>query len=251
MRNHQGWYQFSDGGSYTDSTVGDAMITASSGTLTDGTATVTVTTDVVEITSATSTIADSDGVAKDVARDGDTVTVTAMATPNKTVTVTIGSITAAPANMDPSTDSPGTYTRIHPLAMGSPEGDHAITVMIGDVNEPAGSVTVDNTAPTITAPSALPEMVANGDPVTISATVGGEPTSVMADVSMLDTEADSVELTDADGDGTYTYMHPISAENAADNGTYTITVTAMDAAGNSSDPATAMVTLQNPCPSPR
>ena len=37
---------------YTDSTVGDAMITASSGTLTDGTATVTVTTDVVEITSA-------------------------------------------------------------------------------------------------------------------------------------------------------------------------------------------------------
>ena len=58
-------------------------------------------------------------------------------------------------------------------------------------------------------------MVANEDTVTISATVDGEPTSVMADVSMLDTEADSVELTDADGDGTYTYMHPISAENAA------------------------------------
>ena len=63
---------------------------------------------------------------------------------------------------------------------------------------------------------------------------------------MLDTEAtDSVELTDADGDGTYTYMHTISAENGADNGTYTITVTAKDAAGNISVPATAMVTLKN------
>ena len=54
---------------YTDSTVGDAMITASSGTLTDGTATVTVTTDVVEITSAT--------VAPTVAMAGDMVTVSA------------------------------------------------------------------------------------------------------------------------------------------------------------------------------
>ena len=80
--------------SYTDSTVGEATITASSGTLTDGTATVTVTTDVVEITSADSTIADSDGVAKDVARDGDTVTVTAMATRGKTVTVTIGTLSS-------------------------------------------------------------------------------------------------------------------------------------------------------------
>ena len=57
---------------YTDSTLGEATITASSGTLTDGTATVTVTTDVVEITSAAFTIADSDGITKDIARDGDT-----------------------------------------------------------------------------------------------------------------------------------------------------------------------------------
>ena len=54
-----------------------------------------------------------------------------------------------------------------------------------------------------------------------------------------------LHLTDADGDGTYIGMHTISTENEADNGTYTITVTAMDAAGNSSDPDTAMVTLQN------
>ena len=226
--------------SYTDSTLGEATITVSSGTLTEDTATVTVTTDVVEITSAAFTIADSDGVAKDVARDGDTVTVTAVATPGKTVTVTIGNLVDSGA----MSESSGTYTGSHTLAMGTQDGTYAITVSIGDVSESAGSVTVDNTAPTITAPSALPEMVANEDPVTISATVGGEPTSVMADVSMLDTEADSVELTDADGDGTYTYMHTISTENGADNGTYTITVTAKDAAGNSAD-ATTSVTLQN------
>ena len=130
--------------------------------------------------------------------------------------------------------------------MGTQDGTHAVTVNLGDASGSAdGMITVDNTAPTITAPSASPEMVANGDPVTISAMVTGDATSVMADVSMLDTEAASVALTDADGDGTYTYMHTISTENEADNGTYTITVTAKDAAGNSSDPATAMVTLQN------
>ena len=48
-----------------------------------------------------------------------------------------------------------------------------------------------------------------------------------------------------DGDGTYIGMHTISTENGADNGTHTITVTAMDAAGNSSDPATVTVTLLN------
>ena len=229
--------------SYTDSTLGEVTITASSGDLTDGTATVTVTTDVVEITSADSTIADSDGVTKDVARDGDTITVTAVATPLQDVTFEIGTIVIG-GGSDMEGDGAGNYTGSHTLAAGIPDGTHAITVSIGDVNEPAGSVTVDNTAPTITARSALPEMVANEDPVTISATVDGA-TSVMADVSMLDTEADSVELTDADGDGTYTYMHTISAENGADNGTYTITVTAKDAAGNSSVPATAMVTLQN------
>ncbi len=228
--------------SYTDSTVGKATITASSGTLTAGTATVTVTTDVVEITSAAFTIADSDGVAKDVARDGDTVTVTARANPNKTVTVMIETIFAAAVNMD---ESPaGTYTRSYTLAAGTQDGTYAITVSIGDVPpESVGSVTVDNTAPTITDPSASPEMVADGEMVTISAMVDGA-ISVMADVSMLDTEADSVELTDADGDGTYIGMHMISADNAATNGAQLITVTATDAAGNSAD-ATTSVTLQN------
>ena len=227
---------------YTDSTEGDAVITASSGTLTADTATITVTTANVMITSARSSIADSDGVAKTVARDGDTVTVTARANPNKTVTVMIETIFATAVNMN---ESPaGTYTRSYTLAAGTQDGTYDITVALGAVSESAGSVAIDNTAPTISATSASPATVANGDTVTISATIAGA-TSVMANVSLLDTAATaSVALTDADADGTYTGMHPISINNEARSGEQSITITATDAAGNSSD-ATATVTLQN------
>ena len=228
---------------YTDSTEGDAVITASSGTLTADTATITVTTQNVMISSASSAITDSEGVAKTVARDGDTVTVTARANPNRTVTVMIETIFAAAVNMD---ESPaGTYTRSYTLAAGTQDGTYDITVALGALSESAGSVAIDNTAPTISATSASPATVANGDTVTISATVAGA-TSVMANVSLLDTAATaSVSLTDADADGTYTGTHPISINNEARNGEQSITITATDAAGNSSSDSTATVTLQN------
>ena len=235
---------------YSDTTVGEATITASTDDLT-GTDTIVVTTDMVEITSVDFTIADSDGVAKDVAREGDTITVTALATPGKNLKVTIGAIIPGPGgNINESTDSPGTYTRSDTLASGIPDATYAVTVNFGDdvIRSADDMLTVDNTAPTVTV-SDIEEVVANGDTVTISAMVddgdGSGVDSVMADVSMLDTEADSVELRDADGDGTYTRSYTISDKNGADNGTHTITVTAMDAAGNSSDPVTVMVTLQN------
>ena len=228
---------------YTDSTEGDAVITASSGTLTADTATITVTTQNVMITSASSSIADSDGVAKTVARTGDTVTVTARANPNRTVTVMIETIFAAAVNMD---ESPaGTYTRSYTLAAGTQDGTYDITVALGALSESAGSVAIDNTPPTISATSASPATVANGDTVAISATVAGA-TSVMANVSAVDTAATaSVNLTDFDAAGTYTGTHPISINNAAANGAHAITITATDAAGNSSSDSTATVTLQN------
>ena len=231
---------------YTDSSLGEATITASAGTLTPGTATIMVTTEDVEIELVTFAITDSDGVAKtvaDVARDGDMITVTATATRGQTAMVTIGTIIPSGGMMTESTTTPGEYTRSHTLVAGSPEGDHAITVSIGDESEPGGSITVDNTAPTVTNASASPDTVENGDTVTISASVTGA-TSVTANVALLDIGAASVTLADADADGTYTGMHMISADNAAINGAHLITITAMDAAGNSTD-ATAMVTLKN------
>ena len=223
--------------SYTDSTVGEATITASSGTLTAGTATVTVSTDLVELTSAT--------VTPTLAKAGDTVTVSATGTAGKTPMYSV--LNADGIGVQPSAmteDEAGSYSDMFDVVVDHhPDGMYTVTVTLNGETE-ATALTIDSTAPTITAPSASPEMVANGEMVTISAMVDGA-TSVMADVSMLDTEADSVSLTDADGDGTYIGMHTISTENGADNGTYTITVTAMDAAGNSSDPVTAMVMLQN------
>ena len=229
--------------SYSDSSLGDAVLTASSGTLTAGTATINVTTENVMVTSVSFAVADSEGVAKTVARDGDTVTVTAMGTQSQTAMVTIGTIVVS-GSMDESATSPGTYTRSHTLAAGSPEGDHAVSVTIGSASRSATAMlTVDNTAPTISASSASPDTVANGDTVTISASISGA-TSVMANVSLLDIGAASVTLTDADADGTYTGTHTISDTNTAANGAQLITITAMDDAGNSSD-ATASVTLQN------
>ena len=123
--------------SYTDSTVGEATITASYGTLTDGTATVTVSTEIVMVDDVDFMIADSDGVAKDIARDLDTITVTAMATPGKAPTVTIGNLVDA-GLMNESTDSPGTYTRSDKLAMGTQDGTHAVTVNLGDARGSGG-----------------------------------------------------------------------------------------------------------------
>ena len=226
--------------SYSDSASGTtATITASSGDLESDTADIEITTDLVELTSAT--------VTPTLAKAGDTVTVSAAGTAGKTLMYSV--LNADGIGVQPSAmteDEAGSYSDMFDVVVDHhPDGMYTLTVQLnGQSMTLTGALTIDSTAPTVTA-SASPAVVANGDPVTISAVVTGDATSVTADVSMLDTEATaSVELTDADADGTYMGTHPISPNNAADNGEHTITVTAMDAAGNSSD-ATAMVTLQN------
>ena len=212
--------------SYTDSMLGEAIITASSGTLTDGTATVTVTTDVVEITSAT--------VAPTVAMVGDTVTVSATGTTGKTATFSVGSIVTDGTMME---DETGSYSGSFAVVVDQhADGNYDITVNLnGESTTLTGALTIDSTAPTVTV-SDIEGMVANGDTVMISAMVddgaGSGVSSVMADVSMLDsTQTDMVALMMADG--AYSAEVMISEDNAAMNGEQTITVTAMDAAGNS------------------
>ena len=210
---------------YTNSSLGAATITASSGALTAGTATVTVSTDVVKITSAT--------VAPTVATAGDTVTVSAMGTTGKTATFSVGLIVTTDTMME---DETGSYSGSFPVVADlHGDGTYDVTVNLnGESMTLTAALTIDSTAPTVTV-SDIEGTVANGDAVMISAMVeeAGSVASVMADVSMLDTEADPVMLTDADGDGTYTGSHTISDANMALNGSQMITVTAMDAAGNS------------------
>ena len=241
---------------YKDSTLGMHTITAMATGYTNVTTSARVATDVPGITAVSFTVADSDGVVKTgdamyAAMEGNMITVTAMANRDQTVTARIGTVDAMPANMDESATSPGTYTRSHTLAAGSAEGSHTITVYSGsEMMAAENMLIVDDTDPAVTDVSASPATVANGGEVMISAMVtesgsGIKSDGVTANVSMLDTAAtESVTLTDDDGDGTYVGMHDISADNTAANGEYTITVTAMDNAGNSGM-GSATVMLEN------
>ena len=229
---------------YMDSTLGMSIITAVASPLTnpDGTATISVDTALTEVTEGTIDVTPS------MAKEGTPVTVMADGTPNQDATFAVEGII-----FDDGTDmdevSSGSYSGSFMVAPGVADGTYDVTVNLnGAVGTLKDALTIDNTVPNVTV-SDIEGIVANGDEIMISAAVddgdGTGVASVMADVSMLDTEADPVELTDADGDGTYTGSHTISAENGADNGTHTITVTAMDNVGNNSEMATVMVTLQN------
>ena len=236
---------------YMDETLGDHTITATADDATFDTVMtpVAVKTDVVKITIDAVTITDSEGVEKDFAMAGDMVTITATGTSDKTVTAeTVGGHANPSLTEDPA--GSGSYSGSFMVVKDShPDGTYDVTADVddgGDTDTEADAFTIDTTGPTVTV-SDIEGTVADGGEVTISATVsdgtGSGIDTVTADVSMLDTGADPVTLTD-DGDGTYIGSHDISVDNAERNGDKTITVTAMDAAGNSGDD-TATVELRN------
>ena len=130
-------------------------------------------------------------------------------------------------------DSAGSYSGSFDVVVDQhADGDYTVTVNLNGQSMTA-SLTIDSTAPTVTV-SDIEGMVANGDTVMISAMVedAGDVASVMADVSMLDSTQGMVALS-MGTDGSYSAAITISEDNAAMNGVQTITVTAMDAAGNS------------------
>ena len=196
---------------------------------------VTVITGIVEITAGSVTVSPT------IAKDGDTVTVTAMATAGQAPLVTIGALVAGGAMIESPS---GTYTRSAPLAAGTQEGTYGVTVSLGGEMETAvDMLTVDNTDPVVTVTA--PESAEDGETVMISAMVtdAGTVSSVTADVSALDSTQTMLTLAMA-ADGSYSAPLEISEKNAALNGAKTITVTAMDAAGNSGM-GTATVELAN------
>ena len=210
-----------------------------------------VDTDVLEVTSVTFAVTDSNDTAKAVAAAGDTVTVTAMATPGRTTTPTfsIGSDLTGRSMMESATAA-GTYTGTWTVVVDQHDGTHPVSATLGTSTVSAATqLMVDTAKPVvaITAPAAG-MTVANGATVNITATVtDATDVTVTADVSTLDSgaEADSVMLTDADADGTYEGMHTISTGNTKANGDYAIAVKATDAAGNMNDAVTVSVTLEN------
>ena len=147
---------------YSDTTVGVATITATAGDLTD-TATIVVSTDVVEITSVT--------VTSPLAMVGDTVTVSARGTAGKAVMYSV--LNANDMGVQPSTmteDEAGSYSGMFDVVVDHhPDGDYTVTVNLNGESMTA-SLTIDSTAPAVTV-SDIEGMVANGDTVMISAMV--------------------------------------------------------------------------------
>ncbi len=223
---------------YQDSTPGIATITATAPGLTMASQPVTVTTSVIAITEGSVTIEPA------LAMAGDTVTVSAMGTAGRTVMFSVGSIVTDHSMAEVSSGAySGSFTVV---ADQHPDGMYDVSVSLnGQSVMVSNALTLDSTMPTVMA-MASPETIANGEPVEISATVSDASsiTSVMADVSTLDTtQTDGVALT-MGTDGAYSASVVVSEDNTAINGSKTITVTAIDAAGNSGS-GTAMVTLDN------
>ena len=169
---------------------------------------------------------------KTIAKAGDTVTVTAIGTLGQRATFSVGSILT---NVAMAEFPVGTYTGSVSVA-NLRDGVHTVTVSLSlsGPSATAGALTVDTAAPTVTV-DASPATAANGDTVTITATVSEAATSVAgdvaADVSALDTTRTAPVLLTL-SNGTYSGSFTISDNNQAADGTQTITVAAMDAAGN-------------------
>ena len=220
---------------YSDSRVGRTariIVEDDSGGLDGDDTSIEISTDVDAVDSIT--------VSPEAAKAGDTVTVSAKGTPGRTVMFSVDVMPATVTNRSMTEAASGSYSgSFVVVADQHADGDYTVTVNLNDESGTA-SLTIDSTAPTVSA-SASPATVGNGDMVTITATVNGA-TSVTADVSALDSTKTDVALTMANG--SYSASVTISDDNEAENGSKTITVEAMDAAGNSAS-AEAMVTLDN------
>ena len=220
---------------YSDSIVGTPTITATAARLTTATHDVSVTSDVVELTSA---ILGPPTVAK----VGDTVTVTATGTAGKAAMFSVGTIVTD----RPMTGEGGTYTGSFDVIVDQhADGMYPVTVYLNGQSMAADDMlTIDSTDPVVAVTA--PASAEDGETVMISATVtdAGTVSSVTADVSELDSTQTAMLTLAMATDGSYSASLEISDDNAAVNGAKTITVTAIDAAGNSGT-GTASVMLDN------
>ena len=144
-----------------------------------------------------------------------------------------------------STTYTGTYTVLETDKVDKATVTVTMTDALGNTDsKPAGAtVTLDNVA-TITSVDAEPKVVKNGDTVTLKVVTEPKAT-VTADVSKLDTTQTTVTLHESPTEpGTFTKDVPISLANEA-NGPQTVTITVMDALGNTAVDDTLEIELQN------
>ena len=230
---------------YEDTMIGTATLTATAEGLTDGTLEVMV----HEILAGVM-------VEPMMAKAGETVTVTVTAKPGLTpASFTVGDIVVAPGITLIESAEGGTYIGMFTVvADAHADGTYDVVVTLGEgetavMDTVTGAVTIDNIAPMIASGHDMAVSAQNGDTVMLMVSSEEAGLTVMGTgVQAVDTMAESDSITfmeSADTAGTYTASFMISAGNEADNGMYMISVTAMDAVGNTSAAVSISINLQN------
>ncbi len=195
----------------------------------------------------------------DVVANGDDVALRVKVTMNESM-VAIDSVTVDVSALDDAQTEPvmlavlpsepaGTYGGFHRISMsnGADDGDVMLTFTATDVLENSGTATAsitlknDVTAPALTMESAEPATATEGTSITISVNGGESGLTVTADASAIGGDAmeSLTEGMDEDMMGTGMYSADVVVTGAAD-GAQSITITATDGSGNSSE---AMVSV--------
>ncbi|MEE2911884.1 MAG: FlgD immunoglobulin-like domain containing protein [Candidatus Poribacteria bacterium] len=209
----------------TGAAIGSVTVTASATGLTSGTGSLT-------FNNTVSTVSVSGSPVK----AGNAITVTATGKPAAAATFSISGDVATGVTMTESTTEAGTYTGVTETDFsGIADGSYDVTVTIGAGSESkAGSVVVDNTAPSIASAVSDKTSLRNGESLTLTVEAEAGAT-VTADVSALDTtQAAAVAVAESATAGTYSADITISSDTTAESGDKKIVVTATDLAGNSS-----------------
>ncbi len=237
---------------YNNSVAGMATITATSGEMTHSVD--------VEIKSTIRGLSVNDDTEMAIVSQGGTIMVRATGpVGGGTVTVLdsdgqkVGLKKALDPVGEPDADGDQVYSRSVELPAVVADGMYTVSVEIqGDVNNSLQiEVVNDQTPPSVSNADVSEAVVVNGDSFTLSAVVAMNESmvaieSVTADLGGLDsTKADAVTLDELPSSpGTYFTIITVDDANEAEDGEYTITVTATDAIdGKDSD--TVTITLEN------
>ena len=129
------------------------------------------------------------------------------------------------------------------------DGDQMVSISgtdaLGNASEAASvTVTVDNTAPALSAAAVTPDWALNGDTVAISVNGGESGLTVTADASAIGGDAALAldEGMDADMAGTGMYSADVTVTDAM-GGDQTVSISASDAIGNASEAVSATVSI--------
>ena len=222
-------------------------ITATDGSGNSSTATVSV---MIDNTGPALSMASADPA---MATNGTVVTISVSTESGATVTADASAIGGAAAvSLAEGTDATMMATGMYSAMVTVTEamdGDQMVSISatdaLGNASEAASvTVTVDNTAPALSAAAVTPDWALNGDTVTISVNGGESGLTVTSDASAIggDAALALAEGMDADMAATGMYSADVTVTDAM-GGDQTVSISASDAIGNASEAVSATVSI--------